>query len=119
MVEDRNVVFGLEVSLLLRTGRSCIPIAPLLLLLLVGLLHLRILEGEFQSLQLRLLTLLHILRVIRKYLQTLRNFELRISIWFDLLLLLLLLWGTHRTETMQFHHFLRVVLLVFNKVALL
>lgn len=117
-MEDGEVVFGLEVPFFLRTGCSCVPVFPFLLLFLVSLFYLRIFESEFQCLQFSLLAFLHILGVIRKDFEPLWNFELSRRIRFDLFFFLLL-WRAHGTQPMQLDHFLCVILLIFYQKSFL
>lgn len=93
------------------------PVFPLLLLLLVYLLDLGIFMGKLKSLYLVLLVLLHVLRVVRHYLQLVRNLELVRMLYLDLLHLLARV--PHRPQPVEFDYLLRVVLLVFDQIPLI
>lgn len=70
-----DVVLGLEVAHL--SSAACrVPVLPLLLLLLVHLLDLGILVGEFEGFDLRLLAFLDVLRVVGQDLELVRHPEL-------------------------------------------
>ena len=76
------------------------------------LFHLSVLVGKFQSLDLVLLAFLDVFRVVWHDLEPLWDFEL--FIWIDFNLLVLLVWVGHRSQLVQFHQFLGIVLFVFD-----
>jgi hypothetical protein len=73
--------------------------------------------GKLKSLYLVLLVLLHVLRVVRHYLQLVRDLELVRMLYFDLLHLLARV--PHRPQSVEFDYLLRVVLLVFDQIPLI
>ena len=109
-----HIVFVPKIPWFLTT---CVPILPLLLFLLVYLLHLSIFMSEFQCLNLVLFVLFYIFRIIRHYLQLIRNFELLIRVNF-LLFLLFLIWIAHRPQSMKFNYFLSTISLIPHLISL-
>jgi len=94
-----------------------VEVLPLSLLLLVGIFELCIFEGKLQSLDFGLLTLFHVLWVVRKDFQSLRNHQFGHILEVKLLFLVNLL--LNESQHVQFNDFLGVVLLVPDVITLL